>query len=87
MYDPQSPCKVYQLKTIGGLLEEEFETKWFGDLELLLRYKKNNPIKILEFPLQNWVDMPNGNLRIGSAPKVLIDLYKLSKINFKFFQK
>ena len=87
MYDPQSPCKVYQLKSISSQLGEEFETKWFGDLELLLRFKKNNPIRILEFPLQNWIDMPNGNLRIRSAPKVIMDLYKLSKHSFKFSQK
>jgi dolichyl-phosphate beta-glucosyltransferase len=87
MYDPQSPCKVYQLKSVGSLLEDKFETKWFGDLELLLRFKSNNPIRILEFPLQNWVDIPNGNLSLFSAPKVLMDLLKLSKVNFKFFRK
>lgn len=81
-YDIQSPCKVYNLNLIIQELQSPFKTKWFGDVELILRLKGKNQkfLEVHEFPLNYWRDVPEGNLGMKSALKVLLDLMKLEII-------
>lgn len=77
MYDPQSPCKVYKRNQVLPALKDTFRTKWFGDLELILRI---DAIKIYEFPLNFWRDVPSGKLGYKSILGVLTDLFRLFRI-------
>lgn len=81
-YDIQSPCKVYRLSLIIDELQLPFKTKWFGDVELILRLKGKNQkvLEVHEFPLNYWRDVPEGNLGMKSVLKVLLDLFKLEII-------
>jgi dolichyl-phosphate beta-glucosyltransferase len=81
-YDIQSPCKVYRLNLIIDELQLPFKTKWFGDVELILRLKGKSQkvLEVHEFPLSYWRDVPEGNLGLKSALKVFLDLLKLEII-------
>lgn len=77
-YDPQSPCKVYNLKSIHDNLNKRFKSRWFGDVELLFRSRNNRkPLVCKEFLLEEWEDKPDGKLRIISVFKVFTDLLKI----------
>ena len=77
-YDPQSPCKVYRLKSIQDDLIKNFKSRWFGDVELLYRSRNNGkPLRCKEFLLEEWHDKPDGNLKISSVFQVLTDLVKI----------
>lgn len=81
-YDPQSPCKVYNVSVLRNLLREEFKTRWFGDMELHIRARNQGmKIFVIEFPLTEWRDVAGGKLKKSSAFKVLIDLLKLLSIS------
>jgi len=84
IYDPQSPCKVYNLNEVSPFLVSPFRTRWFGDLELIIRIRnENKKYSIVEFPLTYWRDLPGGALSFRSSLKVLLDLYKLVSIKSK----
>lgn len=86
IYDPQSPCKVYNLNRVSPFLDSPFRTRWFGDLELIIRIRNaNETISIFEFPLTYWRDLPDGALGIRSSFKVILELCKLISIKTKFF--
>ena len=77
-YDPQSPCKVYNLKSIQDHLIKKFKSRWFGDVELLFRSRNNRkPLVCREFLLEEWQDKPDGKLKIISVFKVFADLIKI----------
>ena len=78
VYDPQSPCKVYKIQEVSPYLHRKFETKWFGDIELLGRIGKDSN-QVYEFPLLRWNDIEGGKLSISRALIVVIDLIKLKK--------
>jgi hypothetical protein len=84
-YDPQSPCKAYNLEKISDFLVKEFNSRWFGDIELILRIKKIRQVEIIEFPLTYWRDREGGNLKWTQGPSVIIDLLKI--LSLKFFNK
>jgi dolichyl-phosphate beta-glucosyltransferase len=86
IYDPQSPCKVYKVQEVLPYLHRKFETKWFGDIELLGRIGKSSN-QVFEFPLESWRDMKGGKLSISKALFVVIDLIKLKKaISYGFLK-
>lgn len=84
-YDPQSPCKAYNLDKISDFLVKKFNSRWFGDIELILRIEKTRQVAITEFPLTFWRDRKGGNLKWNQGPSVIIDLLKI--LVLKFFNK
>lgn len=80
MYDPQTPCKIYNLKLLKNSYLTEFRTRWFSDVELIKRLPLELQNSIYEFPMKDWRDVPEGHLKIISFPKILMELIILLTI-------
>ncbi len=77
-YDTQCGLKVFRNSfTFKEILEKSFRTKWFIDLELLLRWNKlapETPMKIWEEPLGFWADVSGSSLSLKSGVRVLKEM-------------
>ena len=81
MYDTQSPLKIYNLDVCADLLNHDFKTRWFGDVEIILSrksYFEKNGIR--EFALSNWVDIAGSHFTIRRYHEVVLDLLRLSQV-------
>lgn len=78
VYDTQCGAKIFRSDTIEKSVEERFYTKWFFDVELLLRIRKDHPgYNAAEIPLSKWKNVLNSKLSILSFPVVIKDLLVL----------
>jgi glycosyltransferase involved in cell wall biosynthesis len=85
MYDPQSPVRVYVIdrKIFLRSLQKKFKTKWFSEIELILRLQKiliaehSNFLKIYEFPLGYFKDVAGGSLTPSKILLVVKELITL----------
>ena len=78
IYDTQCGAKVFRSAIIEKSVEERFYTKWFFDVELLLRIRKNHPgYNAAEIPLSKWQNVRNSKLSVLSFPAVVKDLFVL----------
>lgn len=78
-YDSQCGFKVFRNDSIfRESVSSPFGTKWFVDLEILLRLRKVNPqVRVIEYPLQNWEDIAGSKVGMQSIPIVFRDLTAL----------
>jgi len=84
VYDTQCGAKIIQAELANQLFIEPFETRWLFDIELLLRYKKQNSnfIKnVLEIPLNIWEE--KGKTKIKFYEFILFPL-QIVKLYFKY---
>ena len=78
VYDTQCGAKLFKSGLIKKVAAEPFSTKWFFDVEILLRVKKLHPeIKSTEVPLKQWINVRNSRIGIWSFPSVAKDLFSL----------
>lgn len=78
VYDTQCGAKIFRSTIIKNMLEEKLHTKWFFDVELLLRTRDQCKNFIAaEVPLSEWKNVQNSKLSILSFPSVLKDLFML----------
>jgi glycosyltransferase involved in cell wall biosynthesis len=78
VYDTQCGAKIFRSSFIGNAVTKPFYTKWFFDVELLLRVKKlNSHFNAAEVPLSKWTNVRNSKLSILSFPAVFRDLFLL----------
>ena len=82
-YDSQCGFKIFKNDSFfRESVSAPFITKWFLDLEILLRLRKSNrDIKVIEYPLQNWVDIPGSKIGFRSIPLVVKDLLALRNLS------
>jgi dolichyl-phosphate beta-glucosyltransferase len=78
-YDPQSPCKIYRRKFLETIDFKSFQTRWFFDAEMFLKFPPKS-VSVREFPLANWQDVPGSHLSISSIFVVLKDVLLLFKL-------
>lgn len=77
-YDTQCGAKVFKLDSLKDLIQAPFLTKWFFDVELLLRYRKVlDRFDVLEVPLSKWINKPGSKMNISKSGLVLKELYYL----------
>lgn len=91
IYDPQSPLKVYDIdhQLLSNALKEKFKTKWFFEMELILRLEKGtnhaiNRVKIIEHPISKFTEVPLSNLKkrhIFLVVKEILILWAINKSN------
>lgn len=74
IYDTQCGAKVFKVCTLKEVVQEDFKTKWFFDVELFLRLRKINKLQILEEPLRTWQDKSASKLNFLSFPLILKEL-------------
>jgi dolichyl-phosphate beta-glucosyltransferase len=78
VYDTQCGAKIFRSNIIEKIVDEPFHTKWFFDVELLLRIRKTYPgYNAAEIPLSKWENVLNSKLSILSFPAVVKDLFVL----------
>lgn len=79
-YDPQSGMKLLRINTNDhGLFRTRFDTRWFFDLELMVRLgmTRSNRNGIVEIPLDEWQEVKSGNFSIRKYPLVLREIARI----------
>jgi glycosyltransferase involved in cell wall biosynthesis len=81
-YDTQCGCKIFTKYISHALFEEKFISKWLFDVELFFRmihyYGKEKAIKkMIEIPLELWVDKGESKVKYSYFFQLWIDLYKI----------
>jgi cellulose synthase/poly-beta-1,6-N-acetylglucosamine synthase-like glycosyltransferase len=82
-YDPQTGFKIFKFNNQQmEIFEKRFETKWFVDLEILIRYQvlEKQIMKIWEEPVNTWKDVDGSNIRGFELITVVKDLIKILRI-------
>jgi dolichyl-phosphate beta-glucosyltransferase len=60
-YDTQSGCKIFRnSEALKTSVQVRFQTRWFFDIELLLRLSQSG--KVWEMPVQNWRDVEGSKI-------------------------
>ena len=74
IYDPQTGFKILRSNIIEKSdLQRPFRTRWFVDMELLLRIDKSK-LLIQEIPVTLWRDVPGSKLKIRHCPRIVCEL-------------
>ena len=79
-YDPQTGFKVFKFNNEQmAIFDKNFKTKWFVDLEILLRFKALNgkEMKTWEEPVNTWKDIEGSKIRGLEIITVFRDLIKI----------
>ena len=84
IYDTQCGAKFFRSDIAADLFEKEFISKWFFDIELFLRLRKelgNNLFKksVKEVPLQNWLEKGESKLKFSDFLKTPLELHKIQR--------
>ena len=79
-YDPQTGFKIFKFNKVQmSIFDKNFETKWFVDLEILLRFKaiSNKDMKVWEEPVNTWKDIAGSKILGLELITVFRDLVKI----------
>jgi glycosyltransferase involved in cell wall biosynthesis len=82
IYDTQAGLKIFRNKSfLPELLEKEFKTKWFVDLEIYIRWLnfENSETIVREVPVKYWKEVGGSKVRISTAPSILKELFGIRK--------
>lgn len=82
VYDTQCGAKVFDREMVGEVFAEPFASRWFFDVEILLRLcrlhgRRSVRRHVIELPLQRWRDVPGSTLRLTDCFFDLIRVLKL----------
>lgn len=79
-YDSQSGLKFFRVsEVLSGILREPFETKWFFELELLIRWRAETgaPMRVWEEPVGSWFDAPGSKITGWESFRVPREIYRV----------
>lgn len=84
VYDTQCGCKLFKKELASRLFEQPFISKWLFDVELFFRmyevYGKEKSIpKMIEIPLEKWIDKGDSKVKTSYFFKLFSDLYRIRK--------
>lgn len=80
VYDTQCGAKIIKKELAYDLFSSPFVSKWLFDVELLLRYKQQNPDferSIYEYPLKTWIEKGESKIRFIDFIKFPFQLIKI----------
>ncbi len=78
IYDTQCGAKCFRTTLLQAIIEAPFATKWFFDVELLLRIRQHTQTyQGAEIPLRRWHDPGGSRLSVWKSPEVMADLWRL----------
>ena len=88
VYDTQCGSKLFTKELAELLFKEAFISRWLFDVELFARminlYGRETALqKMLEIPLDKWINKDGSKVKMSYFFKLLIDLYKIRKKYFK----
>lgn len=69
-YDTQCGAKLFRPQAAAVAFSQPFLSRWIFDIEIFLRIKG---MKIVEFPLMKWIDVP------GSKLKIFKEIFRVAK--------
>lgn len=75
-YDTQCGAKIFNKLTIQQAFSAPFVSRWFIDIEILLRAKS---ISVREVPLDSWIHRSEGHIGIFSIFSILSDFFKIRR--------
>jgi glycosyltransferase involved in cell wall biosynthesis len=74
-YDSQCGAKIFRREIVERAFSEHFISRWLFDVELIMRLKD---FHVVEYPLQQWSDIPGSRLRIVTMGlRVIPDLVRI----------
>jgi len=74
-YDSQCGAKLFRREIVEAAFSEPFISRWLFDVELVMRLKD---FHVVEYPLQQWSDIPGSRLRIVTMGlRVIPDLVRI----------
>lgn len=82
VYDTQCGAKWFRREVVQELFTHPFKSKWFFDVELLLRLQKiykEQPIPAKEIPLSKWTEIDDSKIRWTDFIKAPLELRKIKK--------
>jgi glycosyltransferase involved in cell wall biosynthesis len=82
IYDTQSGFKVFRYKYfLREVMEEEFKTKWFVDLEIYIRWLKFQPgvALVKEVPVKYWKEVGGSKVRLEKAPSIVREIFSIRR--------
>lgn len=82
VYDTQCGCKIFTKELSTQLFSKPFSSKWLFDVELFFRSyesygKEIAKTKMLEIPLDVWIDRGDSKVSLTYFPQMFLDLYKI----------
>jgi glycosyltransferase involved in cell wall biosynthesis len=80
VYDTQSGFKIFRCDhRIGACVVSPLKTRWFPDIELLMRWEPNagSPMRIWEEPVTGWHDVAGSKMNRSQYPRLLRDFAHL----------
>ena len=77
-YDSQCGAKTFHRDTILTLFTDEFVSKWFFDLELVIRGQRAG-YKQVEIPLKSWREVSGSRLKVKDFIMTPVHIWKIRK--------
>ncbi len=78
-YDTQCGAKLFKTSVLKDVIQVPFYTRWFFDVELMLRIRKQNyEWAAIEVPLAIWLNKKGSKINLLSFPMVLKELFTLT---------
>lgn len=75
IYDTQCGAKVFRTTIIEGVIQAPFYTRWFFDIEILLRLKKaDKKFKATEVALPCWQNKKNSKINVFLFPLIIKEI-------------
>ena len=81
-YDTQSGLKIFRnSKFIRAVFSESFNTRWFVDIEISIRYAKmmGRGLNVWEVPVSSWRDVPGSKIGFYESLRVLKEIIYILK--------
>lgn len=83
VYDTQCGCKIFTNELAHKVFKEPFISTWLFDVEIFCRiiglYKEKCPDRMLEVPLDRWVDGGDSKVKYSYFFKIFGDLYRIRR--------
>lgn len=76
IYDTQSGFKIFSKDVIDSVMKERFRTRWFVDIEILLRYRALNKIDLIlwEEPVTSWRDVTGSRISFRNWISIALEI-------------
>jgi len=81
-YDTQSGLKIFRnSRFIRAVFSESFNTRWFVDIEISIRYAKmmGRSLNVWEVPVSSWRDVPGSKIGFYESLRVLKEIIYILK--------
>ncbi|MCB0666804.1 MAG: glycosyltransferase [Saprospiraceae bacterium] len=84
VYDTQCGAKIMQAESLEPIFEDPFVSRWFFDIEILLRIRRLNPDKsiddwAMEWPINEWKEIGNSRISLFDFLSVPYQLWKIKR--------